>query len=510
MPRPEASTARKRGRTASCSPLRGTASLLVLLELDSTLPCADDNTDSVGGRTVTEAQTRDFVAIERRAPCQPKNSTAAPSKVTSEFDEDECLVDLNLSSSLSDVTLYDVVEADDSEGFSVGVEIEEASETQKRMSVYHKEPVPVSRHVHHISTVPSIDTEYSSVSHFHTATSSSCSTATTSTTDSKRRALPWRLYEDLSSAALELHLFPSPFHPQPLVPLLCVGDEQNIVPLMCSTLHQCRALGRADVPVVGILLPGSGSTCEVLFGWIEKGPRPGRTLAKIHICARGLSSRIPTVFDLERPYSALCLVRFLAGLGAQAEQLRVGSQREAGSRDRASLGQGWRADTHFRAGFRASCDESEARIRLWTYEVGCCNQVQEEDDFTAGEGHEIIPRASQSSRMHQRYSDNEQLVKLLRQNVADLFVVGLSKATRRSRSPVSTRENRKTPCERSTNTQSVSGMKDNIRGERRQAGGTAKDDSRVVSWCSSCSDGSDDWDTDALWQRAYNALAFWS
>ena len=201
--------------------------------------------------------------------------------VTSELDDDGGLVvQLNLSSSLSDITLYDVMGRDGSD-VSIGVEIEEASETQKRTSVYHKEATHMPHlapRISNVKEVPSIDTEYGSISHFHTATSSSCSTTTSSTTDSKRRALPWRLYEDMSSVALELHLFPSPFYPRPLVPLLCVGDEQNIVPLMCSALHQRRALGRADVPVVGILLPGSGSTCEVLFGWVEKGPRPGRTL----------------------------------------------------------------------------------------------------------------------------------------------------------------------------------------------------------------------------------------
>ena len=40
--------------------------------------------------------------------------------------------------------------------------------------------------------------------------------------------------------------------------------------------------------------------------------------------------------------------------------------------------------------------------------------------------------------------------------------------------------------------------------------GAAKVNSRVVSWCSTCSDGSDYSDTDTLWQRAYNVLAFWS
>ncbi|KAI1787514.1 hypothetical protein LXA43DRAFT_709064 [Ganoderma leucocontextum] len=374
MPRPEASTARKRRGTAECSPLRGTASLLVLLELDLASSYSDDNADSVGGRTGTEAQAREGVTTDRTS--RPlRDPTSTPSKLTSEFDEDEGLVvQLNLSSSLSDITLYDVVEHDDSD-FSIGVEIEESSEAQKRKAVYHKDVSHVPRvasRVCDLGDVPSVDTEYNSGSHFHTATSSSCLTASTNTTGSGRRALPWRLYEDLAPSALELHLFPSPFHPKPLVPLLCAGDERNVVPLMCSVLHQRRALGRPDVPAVGILLPRSGSTCEVLFGWMEREPRSGRTLSRIHICARGLASRIPTVFDLERPYSALCLMRFLAGLGALADQLRAGSHRDRESRVSASRGQGWRTDTYFKAGLTPSCEESEGRIRLWAYEVGYC------------------------------------------------------------------------------------------------------------------------------------------
>ena len=242
----------------------------------------------MGSQTVTEAQVREVVAIDRQASCRPRDSTSARSKITSEFDDEEGLiVDLTLSASLSDVTLYDVVEGDDSD-FSVAVDIEESSETQKPSSVQHKEALCAPRQARCVSNIPSIATQYSSISHFRTATSSSCSTATSCTTDAKRHAIPWELYEDVSPAVLELHLFPSPFHPQPLAPLLCVGDKQNIVQLMCSALRQRRAVGRADVPVVGILLPESGSTCEVLFGWVEKGPRPGRTLVRSRLCVGGV------------------------------------------------------------------------------------------------------------------------------------------------------------------------------------------------------------------------------
>ena len=71
-------------------------------------------------------------------------------------------------------------------------------------------------------------------------------------------------------------------------------------------------------------------------------------------------------------------------------------------------------------------------------------------------------RRCRSGHVNRRQSDNEQLVKLLRQSVADLFVAELSKTARRSRSPVSTRESRNALRERSTNTPSVVATKVSI------------------------------------------------
>ena len=88
------------------------------------------------------------------------------------------------------------------------------------------------------------------------------------------------LYEHTTPTVLQRHLLPTPFHPLPLAPLLCVADEDNILPLMCSALHQRHALGLA-APVVGILLHrdlSENARCEVLFGWIERYPRDGYEL----------------------------------------------------------------------------------------------------------------------------------------------------------------------------------------------------------------------------------------
>ena len=78
-----------------------------------------------------------------------------------------------------------------------------------------------------------------------------------------------RMRHAVNSPAPGHHITPSTLHPNPLVPILCVGDEFNIVPLLSSASLQRRELGIAG-PVMGILLPVTGSYCQVLFGWMEE------------------------------------------------------------------------------------------------------------------------------------------------------------------------------------------------------------------------------------------------
>ena len=99
--------------------------------------------------------------------------------------------------------------------------------------------------------------------------------------DRHHHDFPGPLYDTMSSHAIEHHILPFPFYPKPLVPVLCVADEWNIVPLMCSALHQRRMLA-LDVPVVGVLLSRtSPPRCEVLFGWMEREVRTGYSLVRV-------------------------------------------------------------------------------------------------------------------------------------------------------------------------------------------------------------------------------------
>ena len=282
VPKPETSTGQVSGKQKSLFGLRGTASLLVLVEVDSTgmqsrihfsvSVGTDDRPPYVAAQERTE-----HAAVDEPVSCGRKNAPQATQTDPPARDKNDCMtVKVEQNGSGSDATLNDVKERDGSE-FSKWVEIEDAA-ALKRKAVYVADedaarPV-LSR------AVASVDPKYHGILHFLTAPLDWCSIWSGSTSGSERRVPHWELYDDLcSSSDVELHLFPSPFHPKPLAPLLCVSDEANVIPLMCSALHQRRALGMG-VPIVGILLPRVGSTCEVLFGWVEKEPRAGRTLVR--------------------------------------------------------------------------------------------------------------------------------------------------------------------------------------------------------------------------------------
>lgn len=74
------------------------------------------------------------------------------------------------------------------------------------------------------------------------------------------------LYEDEYTRTADRHIFPSAFYPTPLVPVICVAGEDDIIPLMVSILHQSRVVPHG-LPVVGIWYCAINEVCRVFFGW---------------------------------------------------------------------------------------------------------------------------------------------------------------------------------------------------------------------------------------------------
>ncbi len=104
---------------------------------------------------------------------------------------------------------------------------------------------------------------------------------------------------------MHLHLLATPLHPLPLVPILCVADEHNIVALMVSAVFQRQALG-LDLPVIGILYPTTGSIISVLVAWRDDTtPVVGISLSIPCTRILGLTRDSPSLaFVLSSPWRA--------------------------------------------------------------------------------------------------------------------------------------------------------------------------------------------------------------
>ena len=54
-----------------------------------------------------------------------------------------------------------------------------------------------------------------------------------------------------------------------LLPVLCVADSDNILPLLTSTLYQRHILGMMNL-VIGFMVSPLGSTAQLILGWLEE------------------------------------------------------------------------------------------------------------------------------------------------------------------------------------------------------------------------------------------------
>ena len=153
--------------------------------------------------------------------------------------------------------------------------------------------------------------------------------------------LPCTPYVSMSAAQLQTHLLANPFHPDPLIPILCVADDNNISPLLRSAVAQKHAL-RHHLPIVAVRFPSSGPPiCQVILAWSDSSTDEevllrslvaGRTkcladsmscIVQLHMetgapCLSGPGSG--GVFDLERPEEALAFMRFLQSVSMNASR----------------------------------------------------------------------------------------------------------------------------------------------------------------------------------------------
>ncbi|RPD58269.1 hypothetical protein L227DRAFT_192463 [Lentinus tigrinus ALCF2SS1-6] len=194
------------------------------------------------------------------------------------------------------------------------------------------------------------------------------------------------------------HLTPSTFHPSPLVPVLCLADEVNIVPLLSSALLQRRELEIIE-PVVGILLPTSGSKCQVLFGWMEENTDDMHALPLIHIVySDGSNPSVPGggIFDLQHRSDLVHLVTYIADLGNQ-QSFNVRSPLSL-LPNANSFTVPWRADEHL--GNSKDHDYSTQRIWIWLHSIPDPRATTSTEKALAS-GSGLAPQSAGSERVAQ-------------------------------------------------------------------------------------------------------------
>ena len=82
--------------------------------------------------------------------------------------------------------------------------------------------------------------------------------------------------QDLNGSGIDVHTsqLHALAHPRASTPLcisaLCLATYDNIFDVMASTLHQRRAWGLAEVPVLGFAFHPQGTRLQTFWGWFDR------------------------------------------------------------------------------------------------------------------------------------------------------------------------------------------------------------------------------------------------
>ncbi|KAA1472309.1 hypothetical protein DENSPDRAFT_838535 [Dentipellis sp. KUC8613] len=142
--------------------------------------------------------------------------------------------------------------------------------------------------------------------------------------------------DGLNPIASQIHMLSDPTQrPMPLLGLLCMADVDNIFDVMASMLHQRRAWGLSNQPVVGLAFDRYQTSVQVVFGWFDDSDvsQPYCVpLPHVAYAAPGCTAREKGgIFDLADPSSAEALATFLLGLRERIES--IGAECDARAED---------------------------------------------------------------------------------------------------------------------------------------------------------------------------------
>ncbi|KAI0363278.1 hypothetical protein BV20DRAFT_169257 [Pilatotrama ljubarskyi] len=157
---------------------------------------------------------------------------------------------------------------------------------------------------------------------------------------------------------------PSPYSGSavPLCPVVCFADQENIIPLLLSSLHQRRNL-QCTLPIVGVMYAPDVGICQVILGYQSESDRPRFYLA---MAGRGAAGSSEGVFDLRSPADMFALAWSIVEIVSQLscsyleDNTAMGEDGPVSSVD---TGSAWRADRVIRD--RSWSEHFDVRFALW-------------------------------------------------------------------------------------------------------------------------------------------------
>ncbi|KAK0476393.1 hypothetical protein IW261DRAFT_1401862 [Armillaria novae-zelandiae] len=161
------------------------------------------------------------------------------------------------------------------------------------------------------------------------------------------------------------------------LPFLCIADEENIIPLVKSTVYQ-RYTWRISEPVVGVMLSETGCIGRVVMGWTDGQSDSDHVLPRIRIAYS--DDRCPNsslgIYDLTDPVSTIQLAQFILNLRQHVENVVSQSSNPT---FRPIL---WRSDSiQMDEDQSGPEDGKERRIHIWLRDVPSPPQSDSASEF---------------------------------------------------------------------------------------------------------------------------------
>ncbi|KAK0487846.1 hypothetical protein IW261DRAFT_1450324 [Armillaria novae-zelandiae] len=183
------------------------------------------------------------------------------------------------------------------------------------------------------------------------------------------------------------HVLPGRGHrTNAVLPIICIADTENIVPLVASVAYQRRVWGIED-PVVGVILAKDGFSAQVVLGWTDPpdlcsgSESPGDDafdgLPTVHIAFSDSPFVANGVFNLTDPISAFAFSQFIVELRDQYDKV---VEKCCDSRTAANSTFTWRSDLIDPSSPLDWGEHSEEFVASWIQGLRTPSSVDTEDD----------------------------------------------------------------------------------------------------------------------------------